>query len=115
MPFKAPKICACGRSIPFEAQCQCQKQRERERKARFDARRPSARERGYDARWDRERAAYLKLNKTCRRCGEPSTTVDHIQPHRGNRALFWNRGNWQPLCTTCHSRAKQALECRAAS
>jgi 5-methylcytosine-specific restriction endonuclease McrA len=113
MPFHAPRICGCGRKVPSDSQCACQKQRERERKARFDKTRPSARERGYDAKWDRERAAYLKVNKQCRRCGDPSTTVDHIQAHKGNQALFWNRSNWQPLCTPCHSRAKQAFECRA--
>jgi 5-methylcytosine-specific restriction protein A len=115
MPCHAPKICGCGFKVPFGTLCACQKKRQLERKARFDATRPSARERGYDAQWDRERAAYLKANKQCRRCGDPATTVDHIQPHKGNRVLFWNRSNWQPLCTTCHSRAKQAAERRAAS
>ena len=38
--------------------------------------------------------------------------VDHIMPHKGNMALFWNRANWQPLCNHCHSQAKQAQEFR---
>jgi 5-methylcytosine-specific restriction protein A len=30
--------------------------------------------------------------------------VDHIIPHRGNKELFWNRENWQPLCRPHHDR-----------
>ncbi|WP_348271565.1 HNH endonuclease [Bosea sp. Leaf344] len=43
-------------------------------------------------------------------CDATATTVDHIIPHRGDRALFWNCANWQPLCTHCHNSAKQRLE-----
>lgn len=28
--------------------------------------------------------------------------VDHIIPHKGNKALFWDTRNWQPLCKPCH-------------
>ncbi|WP_085981300.1 MULTISPECIES: HNH endonuclease signature motif containing protein [unclassified Paenibacillus] len=34
---------------------------------------------------------------------EPATVVDHITPHKGDMGLFWDQGNWQPLCATCHS------------
>ena len=94
-------------------QCPCQVRRDRERKARFDAKRPSARQRGYDGRWDQERAAFLEVNPTCRRCSTPATVVHHVRPHRGDMRLFWDRSNWQSLCVTCHSRHKQALEYRA--
>ena len=115
MPFKAPHICGCGRAIPWNVTCSCQVKRDRERKARHDANRLSARKRGYDASWQRERVVYLAANPYCRRCNAPATVVDHIQPHKGNRTLFWNRSNWQPLCTTCHSSAKQAAERREAA
>ncbi|WP_432443079.1 HNH endonuclease signature motif containing protein [Martelella lutilitoris] len=36
--------------------------------------------------------------------------VDHIQPHRGDRALFFSLGNLQTLCKFCHSTAKQRME-----
>lgn len=85
---------------------------DRERKARFDKKRPSARQRGYDAQWERESKAYLAVYSSCRRCGQAATLVDHIQPHKGNQALFWNRANWQPLCIPCHSGAKQSEERR---
>jgi 5-methylcytosine-specific restriction protein A len=32
-----------------------------------------------------------------------ATDVDHIVPHRGNSKLFWDQGNWQPLCHKHHS------------
>ena len=32
----------------------------------------------------------------------PATVVDHIVPHRGDRKLFWDEKNWQPLCKRCH-------------
>ena len=32
-----------------------------------------------------------------------TTDVDHVRPHRGDRALFWDKGNWQALCHVCHS------------
>lgn len=36
--------------------------------------------------------------------------VDHVVPHRGNQALFWDRANWQPLCSSHHNRDKQRIE-----
>jgi 5-methylcytosine-specific restriction endonuclease McrA len=114
MPFKAPRICGCGRSVPWDVQCVCQKQRERERNVRYEANRPSARERGYTTKWDRERTAYLKAHPHCAMCGQAATVVDHKIPHRGDRSLFWSRSNWQPLCTSCHSSRKQRIERRAA-
>ncbi|WP_338021838.1 AAA family ATPase [Aquabacter cavernae] len=50
----------------------------------------------------------------CVRCHAPATVVDHIAPHRGDQALFWDKGNWQPLCKPCHDRAKQGEEKRSA-
>ncbi|WP_308302390.1 HNH endonuclease signature motif containing protein [Bacillus sp. V5-8f] len=39
----------------------------------------------------------------CVECGRPGTDVDHIKPHKGNQALFWDSSNWQTLCKPCHS------------
>lgn len=113
MPMLPPRICACGAVVPARTRCECQVIRDRERKARFDRTRPSARERGYDAKWEKARAEYLKANPLCRFDGAPATTVDHIKPHRGDMRLFWSRSNWQPLCTSCHSSIKQSRERRA--
>ena len=66
-------------------------------------------ERGYGRRWQKARWRYLMANPWCvahQRVGRtvPATDVDHIKPHRGNYALFWDETNWQSLCHECHSR-----------
>jgi 5-methylcytosine-specific restriction endonuclease McrA len=70
--------------------------------------------RGYDRRWRNARAQYLrgKLCAYCLRQGREriATLVDHVVPHRGDRALFWDRDNWQPLCKPCHDAVKQREE-----
>lgn len=108
--MKSPRICSCGHRIAAGVRCPCEHKGEAERKARFDTKRPSARERGYDSRWQKARATYLERNPVCISCGARATLVDHKVPHRGDQALFWNRANWQPLCTSCHSGAKQRIE-----
>lgn len=113
MPLRAPRLCSCGRIVAPGQRCPHVVLADRERKARFDQNRASARERGYTSKWQREREAFLKVHKTCRRdgCGKPANIVDHIRPHRGNWKIFWDRSNWQPLCVTCHSKHKQRAEC----
>ena len=69
-------------------------------------------------RWQRLRWLVLVRDQfTCRMCGalEASTRLlvaDHVQPHRGDAALFWAEGNLQTLCKACHDGAKQAAERR---
>lgn len=70
--------------------------------------RPTAHERGYDSRWQKARKTYLHSHPLCVHCLQQktvkaATTVDHIIPHRGSQALFWDTDNWQPLCTPCHN------------
>lgn len=71
--------------------------------------RPSPSTVGYDRRWERARLIFLSKNPLCVVCQErgivsASREVDHIKPHRGDPALFWDETNWQALCKTCHSR-----------
>jgi 5-methylcytosine-specific restriction protein A len=79
--------------------------------------RPSAQERGYDARWQRARAAFLQAHPFCAHHelqgqAVEAKVVDHIIPHRGDRALFWAAAdNWQSLCGPCHAR-KSGREAR---
>lgn len=72
--------------------------------------RPGARARGYDSKWDRERAAFLAIHRRCARCPAPSTVVHHKIPHRGDRSLFWRRSNWEPVCQPCHDGPCQQEE-----
>lgn len=76
-------------------------------------------ERGYGGRWQRARLTFLSRseNALCRMCSEQglvqrATVVDHIEPHRGDQALFWDTANWQPLCKRCHDSRKQGEERR---
>jgi 5-methylcytosine-specific restriction protein A len=109
MPYRAPRICACGKIVSPNVICLCQQRR----KAEADKRRPSATARGYDGKWRKAREDFLKLHPTCAMCGAPATVVDHREPHRGDMALFWKRSNWQPLCTIHHNSTKQSLERQA--
>ncbi len=69
--------------------------------------RGSASSRGYDSRWRTARNRFLKANPLCIKCKAQgkltkATVVDHIKPHRGDKVLFWDESNWQPLCKSCH-------------
>lgn len=73
----------------------------------YDRYRGSASERGYDSRWQKARAGYLAVHPFCKRCLDTgkhtaATVVDHIVPHKGDKELFWDKNNWQPLCKRCH-------------
>lgn len=113
MSIRAPSVCQCGKTVPSGTRCPCKAQADRDRKARHDQTRPSASERGYGTAWQKARAAFLKAHPRCAMCGQPATVVDHVISHRGDQKLFWRQSNWQPLCTPCHSRAKQSQERRA--
>ncbi len=76
--------------------------------------RKNATERGYDYQWRQARVEHLKANPLCRHHlsrGQTvaATVVDHKIPHQGDMDLFWDRTNWQSLCTSCHN-TKTALE-----
>lgn len=46
--------------------------------------------------------------------GDPRLLVcDHVEPHRGDEARFWDMRNLQTLCKPCHDRHKQAAERRS--
>ncbi|KEQ22865.1 HNH endonuclease [Paenibacillus tyrfis] len=105
MPSVAKKPCSrpgCSnltreRYCPDHAQLTQQKDRER----------GTAAQRGYDSKWRTARAGYLAKHPLCVECQrvgviKAAMVVDHIKPHKGDKALFWDRGNWQPLCKHHH-------------
>lgn len=113
MAMRAPRICgSCRKVVASGARCACEVKRDAERKARFDATRPTASARGYDSKWREARTGYLAKHPTCVRCNAPATVVDHVTPHKGDMKLFWDRKNWQSLCTPCHNSHKQSIERR---
>lgn len=115
MPSLAPRVCQCGSIVPAGVICRCQLERARERKARHDANRPSARERGYDAAWEREAKAFLALpgNGICAECGAPSTVVMHVESIRKRPDLRMIKSNWRPGCHRCNAReaARERAPC----
>lgn len=75
----------------------------------------STKEKGYDSRWRKARAMFLKTQLLCAKCIEKgrferATVVDHIVPHRGDPVLFWDESNWQPLCKSCHDTKTMTVD-----
>lgn len=68
------------------------------------------------ARWQALRWSVLTRDLfTCRRCHKvvnatSQLVADHIVPHRGDEAMFWDAGNLQCLCKPCHDKHKQREE-----
>ena len=81
-------------------QGRCEKHRRQVRRAQEEGR-PSAKARGYDAHWRQRRAAYLKENPYCVRCGDEATDVDHRVPLSADGED--HPSNYQALCHSCHS------------
>lgn len=54
-------------------------------------------------RWKILRDEVRQAEPFCRICGQLMTDVDHVVPHRGDEALFFDRSNLQGLCLECHS------------
>ena len=76
-------------------------------------------ERGYGHKWRQARAGYLRKHPLCVDCEREgmvtaASVVDHIEPHRGDQKLFWDTGNWQPLCKRHHD-IKTGIEKRRGS
>lgn len=89
-----------------------------------EERRGNARERGYDAAWERLRNWYIRQHPLCAECERAGRVtaaehVDHIRPFRRpdgsmDDALRLDPSNLQSLCPPCH-RAKSAREGQQAS
>jgi len=67
------------------------------------------------ARWQQLRLkVFLRDLYKCQAkdCGKhiADPVCDHIKPHRGDEALFWDEANLQTLCKPCHDRLKQHEE-----
>lgn len=61
------------------------------------------------ANWHRLRIWQLKREPLCRFCRSKGiitqgNDVDHIQDHKGDTELFFDKNNLQTLCRSCHSK-----------
>ena len=105
-PTHAPSPCVevgCFNLATVKGRCpQCQLIRGGGR-VTYDKQRGSARERGYDKRWEKRRRWHLEAEPFCRVCGVPGNEVDHVIPHRGAQWLFDLKGNLQTLCKHHHT------------
>ena len=65
--------------------------------------------------WRNLRASVLSEEPLCRMCDQQgrvtaATVVDHVREHKGDRKLFFDRENLQPLCASCHSGRKRVQD-----
>lgn len=76
--------------------------------------RESASKRGYGRKWQKARLVHLHKHPLCVVCRSKgrivaADEVDHIVPHHLDWRVFWDRKNWQSLCSRCHG-IKTAIE-----
>lgn len=106
MPVRAPRVCGhCGGVHAGGERCRRVEAMARERKARHDAGRPQARDRGYDSQWEKAARAFLALpgNSRCA-CGAPAVVVRHVVSIRRAPQLRMERSNWRPGCQKCNAK-----------
>lgn len=70
-----------------------------------------------DPEWRSQSATYRQQHPLCecelhrgREGSPPSTMVDHVIPHGGDRALFWAKTNWRALAKPCHQSKTARLD-----
>ena len=80
------------------------------------------REWAYGYRWQKSREAFLREHPLCRMCESRTpprltlgTVVDHIIPHKGDAAKFWDQSGLESLCKRCHDSASKARTAPARS
>jgi 5-methylcytosine-specific restriction enzyme A len=83
----------------------------KERRRLHDEQRGTAAQRGYDGRWQRVRAAYLRAHPLCADCLDrgavtPATDVHHVIPRRDGGEDV--ESNLRALCHSCHSKVTSA-------
>jgi 5-methylcytosine-specific restriction enzyme A len=111
MPWRSKQLCAgrCGRTVSagYCESCRASGVAEEE-KPEWHAL--------YGAAWQRASKTWLAQHPLAvdifgghRGVLKVAEAVDHIIPHRGDRALFWDSSNWQGLTKSDHDR-KTALE-----
>ncbi len=115
MALAAPRPCChpgCG-VLVRDGNARCIKHRQQVQRE-IDARRGTAHERGYTSKWRVARETFLRAHPLCAECARQgkliaASVIDHIVPHKGDKARFWDSTNWQPLCKSCHD-SKTARE-----
>ncbi len=81
----------------------------------YDTKRGSSAARGYGARWQKARLAFLAEHPLCMICNrkgisQSATVVDHLLPWTPENGLQWERLGWSPLCFPHHDVDKQRAD-----
>ena len=106
-PQRPPKPClkAGCNNLTTERNGYCAEHQafaEEQEKRRNEYRQKQVREnstrRGYGSAWQKLRAAKLRQNPLCERCGAPATVVHHKDHNQFND--FWD--NLEAVCRDCH-------------
>jgi 5-methylcytosine-specific restriction endonuclease McrA len=93
----------CGRLCSATRCPECATAYNRAVNRRKDAQRPSPAERGYGHDWRKVRAEVLERDGwTCRWCGQPAKTVDHLVPLAQGGARL-DTANLVAACLCCNS------------
>ena len=99
------RVCAEPGCPALTEHTRCDTHRKAKRRAE-DARRPNARQRGYDQKWNRTRRAYLAAFPICQwheGCINPATDVHHLDGKGPRAAKGHDWMNLQALCHQHHS------------
>ena len=111
-PFAPQRPCNYPGCSKLTSASRCDRHKKQERQE-YDKRRGYPAARGYRYNWRITSRIYLGRNPLCVECIKQrrvvtATVTDHIVPHKGDPALFWDPNNWQALCKPCHDK-KTAL------
>lgn len=112
MPVRALRACAhmgCSCVVSYGRYCVNHLHAHaHEHERTNESTRPQSQDRGYDSRWKKYAERFKTKHPICcdsmsRHPGQVRATqqVDHIVPHKGDRKLFWDTTNHQPLCASC--------------
>lgn len=106
MPRKSLSPCSAPGCPTLTYDSRCEKH-QRQARRESDAKRGSARERGYDVQWQKFRAAFLRDHPMCEDpsgCLDSSTDVDHIDGLGPDGPRGFDPTNCRALCHRHHSR-----------
>src|SRR5689334_8855121 len=111
MPWAAKSPCVipgCGQHAQYRGRCSTHMKGMEQERPNVDARKWY-----HTRRWELLKAQVRAEEPCCGMCltegqAVPGTQTDHIVPHRGNEALFFNRQNLQNLCEHHHSLKTQS-------
>jgi 5-methylcytosine-specific restriction enzyme A len=119
MPARSLRPCVtCGKAtLNLPPYCDTHQDNANARAREFDKARAQtvARSLYKTAQWSKLRRYALSLNPLCVYCAKThrvalATVVDHIIPHKGDIALFYDPHNLQCLCKKCHDSTKAREE-----